>query len=195
MGHFFNKCVKQYSKYLLEIWLFSMNIFEFARVFALPGKAVRIEIRTAPTNISTTRSSVVSPERSPERARGEANGERNRWHPVKCTRNTHHSKCLHSARELVQIRLHRETCSPDSDGGGDSLSGRTWEETEAGGSVFSNVTSSDVFNTLSFPVFKVWDWISLNECVIILYRNYCTFFFLVLSWLYLPCSAGCKCDS
>lgn len=98
-------------------------------VFVLPGKAVRREIRTAPANISTSRSSAVPPERtrSSERLGGEADGQRNNWHPVKSIRSSRRSKCPGSTRELLQIRLQRDTCSPDSDGGGDSLSGRMWE--------------------------------------------------------------------
>lgn len=72
MGHFFLTNVWHYSEYLLEFWLFLNNNFEFVCVFALPGKAVRIEIRTAPANISTNRSSAGA--RSPERPRGEASG-------------------------------------------------------------------------------------------------------------------------
>lgn len=93
MGHFFLSNMWNNIQNILEFGLFSKNLFEFACVFAIPGKAVRREIRTAPANISTTRSSVVSP----ERPRGEANAERNSWHPVKCTRSAHHSTRLHSA--------------------------------------------------------------------------------------------------
>lgn len=71
-------------------------------------------------------------------------------------------------------RVQRDTCSPGSDGGGDSWDGRMWEETEAGGrgSLFFFQVSCNVqlrLEHILFPVFMVCDDICLNDCDLSLY--------------------------
>lgn len=167
-------CVKSCSKYLLDFWLFKIKLWWFVKinsnlwvacVFILPGKAVRRVNRTVPANISTNRSSVASP----ERAGGEANGYRSKRNPV---------KSITPQSVFIQLtwlhRVQRDTCSPGSDGGGDSWDGRMWEETEAGGrgSLFFSQVSCNVqlhLEHIFFPVFMVCDDNCLNDCDLSLY--------------------------
>lgn len=150
MGHFFHQCVKQYSKYLQERWLFSNKDSEFARVFALPGKAVRIEMRSAPGNISTKQKlGGVSGE-------GEEPRETQRWskrsteqlasseiHPKHSPLKVSHPQGYLQSRQWWRRRQFQQ-----KDGGG----GRDRRKC---------VSKCNFQGHLSFTVFKVRDWISL----------------------------------